>query len=513
MGKTSILYFVETNVPDHVFPVYINLERGWSAQGASTLWDYLTTRLLEQAKLQKSDVKTTVHLDSRIGATGFVAVTHSICNQLRKEYVLLLFDEFNNIFKLSDEEVHSILSELRGFHDDPRNHISLLIADRLTRQELEKRLPHDLWAQLTSQHIGPLDLDAVSKVLLTPPLGAEQSDVLWLSETIQRVFELTAGYPYHIVRIAHTIVENRLSRGPWLVALPQDVDEAAENLLLQDNLFQIGLCRPDRIDDLLEEAIASLLQWDDLLLLLPELRKEDQWQRIFQKWRPDPRDFLISLDNPEEILNQLAAISVTRKTDDGYVFFSSLFKQWLRKMRDEGRGLTDKRPTKEWGLIKTGDGSKIEANDWQELDSKLIRCCVEARVNPPLKQHALPPEKELWSTLVSEVAGKLSFDSFLDAIFKLFVDQREDKTAIQSYPRLCLVYHQIRLVRNYHKHNDASKSAINAWNQICSRALRKRLRLYTPVRREEWAAIQAELLRDLYAGLNNAIAIVTARME
>jgi hypothetical protein len=62
--------------------------------------------------------------------------------------------------------------------------------------------------------------------------------------------------------------------GPWLTALPSDVDEVVPRMLEQDILFQAGLCRLDRIDTDLAEAIAALLEWRDLCDFLPDLLEE-----------------------------------------------------------------------------------------------------------------------------------------------------------------------------------------------------------------------------------------------
>jgi hypothetical protein len=47
MGKTSLIYFVKNRTPEHVLPVYINLEKEWSKHEPSNLWNYLVQLVLE----------------------------------------------------------------------------------------------------------------------------------------------------------------------------------------------------------------------------------------------------------------------------------------------------------------------------------------------------------------------------------------------------------------------------------------------------------------------------------
>jgi hypothetical protein len=128
-----------------------------------------------------------------------------------------------------------------------------------------------------------------------------------------------------------------------------------------------------------------------------------------------------------------------------------------------------------------------------------------------LKQHVFG-DKSLWGRVAEDVSDKESLQSFLAAATTLFVDKRENKTAMQQYPRLCLAYHQLRLVRNYHVHPDApSVASVAAWKAVCTRAIRKQAVPFMPSLPHEFAAIRTEILGDIHAGYKNALALAENR--
>ena len=254
MGKTSILRFAESRAPTHVLAVYVNLERPWGSP--PSLWSYLAREICKKVSLLGgSDLPCFEEVET---AEQLASIAQATCAAIQREYVLLLLDEFHHVIERSPDP-GSTLAELRAFHDSPSYRISMILADRFTKEELEKAQPHDIWAQITIKSVGPLDVRAVAQALRSPNVGIEQSDVYFPDETIRRLHEETSGYPYHVVRAAQGIVDQLWGTGPWLVALPRDVDDEVQRMEEVDELFQAGLCQPDRIDLVLHQAIAALL--------------------------------------------------------------------------------------------------------------------------------------------------------------------------------------------------------------------------------------------------------------
>jgi hypothetical protein len=500
MGKTSLLNFVKQQVPVHVLAVYVNLELPWSKKAPRNPWDYLVERVRSESGCKTDSANTDQE------SQDLVRIVSEICRETGKAYVLLLLDDLHSLLERADDP-RSVLAVFRDFHNDSSNHISLLLADRYTRTELEERLPNEYWAQLSVLNLGPLDRDGTVRAITTP---AEDTDVRFLTETVDRLYYWTGGYPYHAQRAVQYVLDDIWS-GPWLTALPSDVDLVIPRIVEDDALFQAGLCRPDRIDSKLEEVIAALLEWRDLVAFLPTLSTDPDWAGVIALWKPQARDLVAALGNPDLLLNQLTAIGVLSRRGSGYEFFSPLVERWLQKMRDHGRTLRPESTTNSWGVASYGDGATLTGDDWQRLDNELVRRCRNARLKIPLKERASSPDD--WRNLVREVTGHEEFKFFLSSLFGLFIDGREDKEAMLSYPWLTLAFHRSRLVRNYFEHGASAPSrvAAMAWDQVCTRALGRQCTSYTPATANEWRAVQVLLLRTMFAGMKNAIALIGLR--
>ena len=499
MGKTSLLNFVRKQVPDHVFAVYVNLELPWSRSEPDNVWNYLVDRILVESG-QGAKASMGCEPQTLVNAAAVA------CETLQKKYVVLLLDDFHSLLERA-QDPRSVLAVLRDFHNNSLNRISLLIADRYTREELEARCPNEYWAQLTILPLGPLDRAGTQSAITAP---AQDSDVAYLAETIERLYYWTAGYPYHLQRAVQYMLDAMWS-GPWLTAISSDVDAVVPRIVAEDNLFQAGLCRPDRIDSTAEQAIAALLEWGDLVTFLPTISADPEWAEILTSWQPRPVDLLADIGDAPALLRHLAAIGVVRETNGQYELFSPLLVSWLREMRRQGRSLKGGGKGSSWGVPLGDDAANLTGADWQRLDSELIQRCRGAKAKPPLRERATSPDD--WNNLAREVCNHLEFKQFLGILFGLFIDGREERESMLTYPWLTLAYHRCRLVRNYFQHSGATptRSAVLAWDQVCSRALGKECHSCTPATSEEWRTIQVSMLRVLYSGLRNAIALVGSR--
>jgi tetratricopeptide (TPR) repeat protein len=517
MGKTSILRFVEgkegkRGVPDHVLPIYVNLDTLPEAPSEPpNLWAFLAASLhgaSAGAPTERPGGPAPVE-----GPKQFVREVRTLCDRLGKAYVFLLLDEFHVLFEPNRAaNPRQVLSELKEFHDNPSHRISFLLADRSTRRELEVLCPAELWAQLTPQPIGPLDRKAVKELLETPPREQERDDVEFPDETLERLHERTGGYPWHVVHAANKVVV-RLQEGPWLVALPDDVDHATKAMVQEDRLFTDGLCRPERIDTHLEDAIAAVLERRDLLKLVEQLRQDDpaEWDPVFAGWAPSVEEFVAGLRLPADALERLVAFGIMRREQGALTLFSPLLEEWLRRMREEGRRLgRGERAGSPWSVSILGDGATASFEAWHDLDARLLNACLEARKPAPLRPPPKKAETGDWRDLTRPVDTVDDFRQLLATAHRLFVDGREDREALRGYPRLCLAYHSLRLVRNYHHHPERSRVGLSAWGQLRRRALRRDCEDHE-LRDADWAALRHELLRSLYTGLQDALRLAQRR--
>lgn len=493
MGKTSLLYFLKERVPDHVLAVYVNLEKRWSRSEPDNVWSYLVQRVQEEAfSISRS-------VNASCNERDLATVVKEACVHTGKSYCLLLIDELHQLFDKSKFPEYS-LAEFREYLNNRDMRIALLLSDRYTRDELQSRCESEYWAQLSLLTVGPLDYESTKLAVDYPTRG---SDFSFLEPAVKRLYQLTGGYPYHVQRVAQMVLEKNYA-GPWLTALPEDVDDVVLDLVRQDILFQSGLCRPDRVSDEIAYAVAALLEWKDLRTLLPQLIEEDDDERkiILAAWQPQLDSFLAHFPQPDRVADRLVEIGLMR--GDGKDFFSPLLEMWLRRMRSERRTISHNQTVNHWEMLSTNDGIALSDRAWQNLDSDLIQRSKH-RGKPPLKEKATRADQ--WEAMVREVNSESDFNVFLDALYRLFVDGREEKNSLPNYPWLFLVYHRIRLVRNYIVHQSETATALAAWNDVTSRAFGGSRSAYRPVITEEWRKLQFTLLRNLFAALTNAIEI------
>ncbi len=496
MGKTSLLNFVMNEAPNHILPVYINLEKDWSKNEPNNIWNYLVRRVTEESTGKAISSSIAGHDEASL-----INNVHDICEEFQKDYVLFLVDELHFLFeKCTPEQAKSILATFRDFLNRRTNKVSLLLSDRYTKNELERRCPSEYWAQLTILNVGPLDLESTRRAIERP---TRSTNINFLPETISHLFYYTGGYPYHLQRAAQYILERMLNTGPWLTSIPEDVNSIVEQFIDQDTLFQDGLCRKDRIDDEIEEAISALLEREDLLKLINTLSSaEEVWEKSLKDWKPTPSSFLVHMPKPENVLNRLKTIGILNENKDD--FFSPLLLEWLLKMRKKGLRLGNNQDNP-WVLKSNKDIENITALQWQNLDKELIRRTTSKKMLPPLKEKSTSLDD--WQVIVDRVSIKSDFFLFINYICKLIVEKREEKRSIPNFPWLFLTYHRLRLIRNFIVHDSNSTIAIGAWNDLCRRALGGNKNAYLPSTIEEWRALQIAVLQILHAGLSNALEI------
>ena len=167
-------------------------------------------------------------------------------------YLLLLMDELHVLLRES-KNPRGVLADFRTDLNEVSNKISLLLADRYTLEESEKKIDSEYWLQLTPQSLDPLDVGSTKTAIEVPCQG---TDIRFLPEAIDRVYFWTCGYPFHVQRLVQNVLGSNLE-GPWVTVMPNDVDGAIPGLLEQDRLFQEGLCRRDRLDAELQAAASA----------------------------------------------------------------------------------------------------------------------------------------------------------------------------------------------------------------------------------------------------------------
>lgn len=499
MGKTSLLKFIKQHAPKHVLPIYVNLE-AIQSDPERNVWNIIIEQVLRDEEaarhvpLPDGQIEGQRHGD-------LVALAKRLCAASGKSYLLLLLDELHVLLRES-KNPKGVLADFRTDLNEVSNKISLLLADRYTLGESEKKIDSEYWLQLTPQSLDPLDVASTRSAIDVPCQG---TDIRFLPDAIERVYFWTCGYPFHVQRLVQNVLANNLE-GPWVTVMPGDVDVAIPGLLDQDRLFQEGLCRKDRLDAELQAAIAAVLEWSDVRELLPALSEEPDWSELLKHWEPQLAELIAGLGDPDEILNRLVAVGVMRRDSGRVKFFSPLLERWLHKMRNENRSLLIDRGTGNWGLSPDEEVALLAGTEWMRFDAELSSRCQKAGVPPPLKLKAAHPES--WATLTRSVTSGDDFQLFLNTTHDLLIDGREEKQAMLKYPWLMLAYHRLRLVRNVFIHGaKPSMVALSAWDKVYFRGVGRQRNGGEPNGSEEWRSVQLVLLRAFHIGYRNAIAI------
>jgi hypothetical protein len=401
MGKTTLLFFIKSAAPEHVLPVYIDLER-MENEPQRNIWNYIIEQVQNQIGASVDHpIKDKRHAD-------LVQLAQEICASHKKSYLLLLMDELHVLLR---DEAHakSVLTELRADLNQPGNRIAALFADRYTLRESEKKIQSEIWLQLNEIRLGPLDFSSTEAAITIP---CEQRDAGFLKDTIKEIYFWTNGYPFHVQRMVQNIIEKNFS-GPWVTALPEDVKEVVSTMVEQDSLFRQGLCRPERIDAEIQCAVASILEFKDLLELLPSPSEEDGWGDLAKSFHPQSSDLLISFANPSQMLGRLESIGLMRTTAQSpkqYEIFSSLLERWLRRQRDERKSLYEEGKVRAWSLSVNENVVGMTRDAWLQLDGELGAICEQSRISPPLRPKRFTGS---WDLLVSTVNSRESFQWLL----------------------------------------------------------------------------------------------------
>jgi hypothetical protein len=359
---------------------------------------------------------------------------------------------------------------------------------------------------------------STGKAVETP---AEETDFEYLAAAIDRIYYWTSGYPYHVTKVVQTMIDGLRESGPWLLGTPESastafpsVDAVAVELIRNgpDKLFAEGLCRPERMNQDLQDVVAALLEWNDMREFVATLRDENEaavdgtrWKDAVRDWEPSLPDLLAGINSSQAPLDRLVAIGVLRKAEDKYVFFSPMLEGWLMRMRRDGRDLHSRADGRGWSIVAATDW-QLDGNAWRQYDYQLLRNCAVASLKPPLREVQRPDG--CYAGIAVRVTSREEFKSFIGSVFEAFVDGRGEASAMVRFPWFTLAYNQVRLVRNFYHHERPTAVAVKAWDQLCSRALATgHAARRMPRTADEWQKIQSLILRNLLIGFRNVEAL------
>ncbi|HEU5199763.1 MAG TPA: hypothetical protein VFU32_09005, partial [Ktedonobacterales bacterium] len=160
--------------------------------------------------------------------TVFDNFLKELCNQTKRHHILLCFDEVQWLVKRigdpNDPLDDGFLSWLRSKIQTGSN-IFVVCTGSEAYEEMRKSCPrHPVWGNMEAFNISFVSRAAMDKIATLP---VKTDGVVWLSEALDRLWDMTEGHPWLTQILAEKVAE-RLNKERRRLVGPGDINRAAE---------------------------------------------------------------------------------------------------------------------------------------------------------------------------------------------------------------------------------------------------------------------------------------------
>lgn len=493
VGKTSILYFLASRVSNSggLLPVYVNFDTEWS-NPFRLLASRITDEACRKFNVEPEEINVIADRDQ------FDFFLNKVLNKTKLTRVLLLLDEFHTVIDRIERRAvpDSFLGDLRDLYMSPGRKVAVVFADWHLIDELKARVPAQLWTDFARQRVTFLSESDAREAVRAP---AEGSLLRLEGETVANIYYYTNGYPWHIQWICSELV-NHLNTQKRYVAIPQDIDLIARKLLLEDRLFNEGVCRPERFTTESQTTIYAIIE---------ELEKKNV---PISGWIE--RD-AIRLSLPFDLQPQLTGlVQLEVMQDEGLRlrFGSPLHGLWFQKKKTKNEKIySDSK-----GALGVQAQPQQRISVPQNPEKEIKSLCERLREIKNSLRLALVAESQIfenidrpteWTNAGVVARTKESWELFIKAMRNLFVEDMvhklNDWTESRRYPDLNRELHSMRLRRNYIEHSE-SEEARKEDEKCCERDLGKRLASSA----DDWVCLQIGVLQRLEKALLTVVDVI-----
>ena len=266
VGKTSIINFLPTFLPEHIIPVFIDFDtqslgvRG-PINSSMVLQDFcneISKNTLKYTGTQLPEPDST--LFEQNAGKAFQNFLTSFKRLLPNKTPLLMLDEFQDLLISisktgpSEEQDKLVLDQLRGLMD--QGHLYMIYSGSIRFDRLSNIVHHRIFGSLKRLPISFLSNENVGNVLRA---GFEEP-VKIPSETIKCIAELTGGYPWLVQLYGSSLVDH-LNDQRRIIATPEDVKLITDHVVLPNaenfkywwDKIQLGRSEESFIERLLSE--------------------------------------------------------------------------------------------------------------------------------------------------------------------------------------------------------------------------------------------------------------------
>ena len=495
VGKTSILYFLSSRLTDSSLSVYVNMDTGWT-NPYQLFAKRISEEIVSRIGMDLGDLSQIVTRDN---------LNHFLANAKRSTgitHIVLLLDEFHVVIdRIEEGSISSgFLGDLRDMYQGDQRIFSVAFADWYSIDELKSRVRAQLWADFALEPVSFLNELDTREAILSPAQGLRLN---FEQDVVSRIYYWTNGYPWHIQWICSDLIDH-LNTQKRYVAIPQDIDLIVQKLLINDYLFDEGICRPERLSRNSQSVIYEILE-------TIQKSKGDICSYFDREIITNMR---LPFDANQEVerMIQLEILLKARQTEE-LRFCSPLHAKWFEAKRQRGADVYGKSSGELSGHDEGFSITPIPEDPVSEISRKCERLkYLKSQLRTALddehqifKNFEMPGE---WDNACTVVCTQETWDVFIKALRNLFVEDMKSRLLKEwndrkRYPDLNSELHSIRRRRNYVQHlNDPDNlDGKKEEERCCVRDIGKKL----PTSTDEWLILQLKAIDRLIKAIETAI--------
>ena len=495
VGKTSILYFLASRLPQPFLPVYVNFDKTWT-----NAYELMAKEILQVANSRTPAASETEEvISNRHEFDQFLGriIQRTGCSQ-----VVLLLDEFHTLIDRIENKVlpREFLGDLRDIYQGRQQKVSVALADWHWIDELKQRVPAQLWTDFASEPVSFLNELDTREAILSPAQG---SALRFERQVTSQIYYWTNGYPWHVQWICTELV-NHLNTQKRYAALPQDVDLIVKNLLRDDRLFNEGVCRRERISTTNQLAIYTILK-----------ALNDKKIDICSWFK---REVILEANGSVDInkeLSRLKYLEIVQEQDNLLRFCSPLHAKWFESKRTKEADIHGDA----LGVVYDQIGTSEPEFMLPEVSTKVQERCARLKsLKAELRTSLIPSQQVFhnteflteWDDLSVVVLSRNTWVVFIKAMRDVFVkdmiEQLDAWEGRRKYPDLYRELNSVRERRNLVEHAESVQGREEE-ERSCLRDIGKRAATSS----QEWVRLQVNLLDRMVNALEKCLLVVANR--
>ncbi|MBI3779543.1 MAG: NYN domain-containing protein [candidate division NC10 bacterium] len=242
VGKSSLINHLGASCGPDVLPLVLNVEQalGGTSMAPVQLVRQLIRRCIELIETTPDlppvslTLPTATDFELDPPWTVFDDFLRKVRQQTNRRNVLLCFDEMQRLVaRIADTEDamdESFLSWLRGKIQSSTGVLIVCTGSEPYDIMRDRLKQHTIWGNMEPYNVSFVDKEAMKKIATLP---VKPDGVTWLTESLERLWDMTEGHPWVIQVLVEKACEH-LNAERRRIVMPGDVDAAAEEVLMTD---------------------------------------------------------------------------------------------------------------------------------------------------------------------------------------------------------------------------------------------------------------------------------------